>query len=187
MAQSRGHLSDEEIVQRVLEGDRESFGILFDRYYFLVFRLALTKLGDSEMAQDAAQDAFLRGYNHLDRLRDASSFGAWMAGITRNLCRNLRRNMGRRPVSLEYLAEVGIEPPDPGRPFSLNTDQLAALKRILPSLPEKYREILELRYTEECSCKKIASFLDLSLSAVKSRLYHARKLILKRFQKERLE
>ena len=136
------------------------------------------------MAQDAAQETFLRGYNNLDRLRDVSSFAAWMAGITRNPCRNLQRNMGQRPVSLEYLAELGIEPPDPGRPFAFNTGQLAALKKILPSLPEKYREILELRYAEDYSCKKIASFLSLSLSAVKSRLFHARKLILKRLKKE---
>jgi len=184
LAQSQEILKDEEIVQKVLKGDKEAFGVLFDRYYHLVYRIALMKLGDCDMAQDAAQEAFLKGYNHLDRLREPSSFASWMAGITKNLCRNLRRNMGRKPVSLDYLAEVGIELPDPGHPVVFSPEQVSSLKRILPTLPEKYREILELRYTEQYSCKKIASFLSLSESAVKSRLFYSRKIILKKLKKE---
>lgn len=186
MAQSPENLNDEEIVQRVLEGDKEAFGMLFDRYYNLVYRLTLMKLGDKDMALDATQESFLRGYENLDRLRDASSFASWMAGIARNLCRNLRRDKGREPVSLDYLAEEGIEPPDSGHPSVFNPEQTNAVKKALLMLHEKYREALELRYAEDYSCKKIAAFLNLSLSAVKSRLFHARKSIKKHLKKEGL-
>ena len=184
MAQSCENLADGDIVQRVLKGDTESFGILFERYHNLVYRLALMNLGDADMAQDITQEAFLRAYNNLDRLRDIASFSAWIAGIARNLCRNTRRSKASQAVSLDYLAEEGIEPPDPGSPLPFQDEQMEAVKRALPSLPYKYREIMELRYTEEYSCKKIASFLNLSASAVKSRLFYARNLILKKLKKE---
>ena len=186
MAQSPEKLSDEAIVRMVLEGDKEAYGILFDRYYNLVYRLTLMKLGEEEMAQDATQESFLRGYEYLDRLRDASSFASWMAGIARNLCWNLLRNRKRESVSLDYLAEKGIEPPDSGHPPVFNPEHTYAVKKALVNLHEKYREVLELRYAEEYSCKKIASFLNLSLSAVKSRLFYARKLIKKLLKKEGL-
>jgi len=184
LAQSIENLADEEIVQRVLKGDTESFGILFERYHDLVYRLALMNLGDAEMAQDITQEAFLRAYNNLDRLRDIASFAAWIAGIARNLCRNIKRNKATQAVSLDYLAEEGIEPKDPGSPLPFQDERLAAVKKALPSLPNKYREILELRYTEEYSCKKIAQFLNLSMSTVKTRLFYARNLILKKLKKE---
>jgi RNA polymerase sigma-70 factor (ECF subfamily) len=186
VAQSLENLKDEEIVQRALEGDKEAFGILFDRYYNLVYRLTLMKLGDKDMALDATQESFLKGYENLDRLREASSFASWMAGIARNLCRNILRNKGREPVSLDYLAEEGIEPPDSGHPPVFNPEQTDAVKKALLKIQVKYREALELRYAEEYSCGKIASFLNISLSAVKSRLFHARNLIKKHLKKEGL-
>ncbi|MBN1900708.1 sigma-70 family RNA polymerase sigma factor [Candidatus Sumerlaeota bacterium] len=123
MAQSRENLKDEEIVQIVLEGDTESYGILFERYYALAFRLALMNLGEDEMAQDITQEAFLRAYKILDRLRDASSFAAWIVGIARNLCRNAGRSKASQVVTLDYLSEAGIEPPDPGNPLPFQNEQ----------------------------------------------------------------
>ena len=184
MAQSIENLADEDIIQRVLKGDTESFGILFERYHDLAYRLALMNLGDADMAQDITQEAFLRAYNNLDRLREMASFAAWIAGIARNLCRNVRRRKAYQLVSLDYLAEEGIEPKDPGNPLPFQDERLEAVKKALPTLPNKYREIMELRYAEEYSCRKIAQFLNLSMSAVKSRLFHARKLILKKLKKE---
>lgn len=186
MAQSRENLKDEEIILMVLEGDKEAYGILFERYYNLVYRLTLMKLGDKEMALDATQESFLRGYENLDRLRDASSFASWMAKIARNYCRNLLRNKGKEPISLNYLAEKGIEPSVLNHSPVFNPEQTHALKKALPRLHEKHREVLELRYAEEYSCKKIASFLNCSLSAVKSRLFYARNLIRKYLKKEGL-
>lgn len=183
-AQSIDSLSDAEIIKRVLGGDKESFGILFERYQELVYRRALIMLGDCDTAMDVVQEAFLIAYKNLERLRHPAAFGSWIAGITKNVCKNLRRDMKNTTVSLDYLAEIGIELRDPGKTPPGNEARMQAVKKFISTLSDKYREILELRYTENFSCKKIADFLGLSVSAVKSRLFYARNQILKRLKKE---
>lgn len=183
-AQSANHISDEVAVERTLTGDRESYGILFERYQNLVYRVALIMLADCDAANDAVQDVFLIGYRNLERLTNPSSFAAWIAGIARNVCKNIKRNGRKQSVSLDYLAEIGVEPGTSGNANHHNEERMSAIKKLVPKLPDKYREIVELRYTEGFSCKKIADFLNLSMSAVKSRLFYARRLILKMLKKE---
>ena len=183
-AQSQDPLSDREVVRQVLDGSKESYGILIERYQNLAYRLALRMLGDLDMSQDAVQEAFIIGYQNLERLENPGAFSSWIAGITKNTCRSILRDWKKHPVSLEYLAEIGIEPGDSGNPSSYDKELIEAVRRLLPTLPEKYREVVELRYTEGHSCQKIADFLSLSKSAVVSRLYYARKRLLKMLRKE---
>ncbi len=185
-AQPTDEFSDKEIVEKVLNGDKNSYAILFERYKGFVYRRALIMLGDCEMALDVVQESFLIGYKNLERLRNPSSFASWIAGIAKNVCRNRMRDKNLKTVSLDYLNEVGIELCDSGNSHSCSTEGITLIRETIPDLPEKYREILELRYTKGYSCKKIADFLNLSLSAVKSRLFYARKRILKKLKKEGL-
>lgn len=186
LAQSMDNLSDKQIVERVISDDKESYGILFERYQHLVYRAALMMLGDCDMAQDVLQETFLIGYKNLERLKNPSSFAPWIAGITKNVCRGLRRARKDLAVSLDYLAEIGIEPKAPDQTNHHNEERLSGIKKTISKLPDKYREIMELRYTEGFSCKKIADFLNLSMSAVKSRLFYARKTIIKKLVKDGL-
>jgi len=183
MAQQPKEATDEDLVKQVLDGDKESYGILINRYRNLAFRMSLQKLDNLEMAKDAVQDTFIAAYENLDRLRNPSSFGSWIAGITKNICGTILREMGKQPVSLDYLADIGVEPIDSGD-SSFDKEILEAVRKCIPRLSQKHRDIIELRYTEGYSCKKIASFLSLSESAVKSRLFHARKRLLKCLHKE---
>jgi len=183
-AQSRERLPDGDIVKAVLEGERESYGILIDRYRNLAYHVALHLLKDCDMADDAVQEAFIKGYENLDRLRIPSSFSSWLAGITRNVCRDMLRKRSKTPVSLDYLAEIGTLPGDSEPAMLYDRETIQTLRRLLPRLPEKYREILELRYSEDFSCRKIARFLNLSETAVFSRLFYARKKLLKWLKRE---
>jgi RNA polymerase sigma factor (sigma-70 family) len=180
------NLPDKEIIAAVLDGDKESYGILVDRYENLVFRLALRRLGDADMAEDIAQEAFLQGYQHLERLKNPASFASWISVITRNLCANIVRDRKLSTVSLEYLAETGIDPADEAKTPEYDKEMILAIRKLISKLPEKYREVVELRYAEEYSCNKIASFLDISVSAVLSRLFYARKRLLKMLKEEGL-
>ena len=184
MAQSMNNLSDKQIVERVISGDKESYGLLVDRHGHLVYRLALNILRDCDAAMDVTQEALTIGYESLDRLRNPSSFASWIAGITKNLCRHVQKERKNTPLSLDHLADIGIEPGDPGTVDLAEQELLLAMRKVIGRLPETYREILELRCSEDFSYKKIADFLGISMSAVKSRLYHAKKEILKRLEKE---
>jgi RNA polymerase sigma-70 factor (ECF subfamily) len=185
-AQSQCQSSDEKLVKNVLKGDKESYGVLIDRYKNLAFRQALSRVGDFDMAEDIVQDAFMRGFENLTRLQAPGRFASWIAGITTNLCREVQRKRRIRSVSLDYLMEIGIEPGDPGNTSDYDQELILAIRKFVPQLKEKYREIIELRYTREYSCEKIANYLGLSQSAVFSRLHYARKHLSKMLKKEGL-
>lgn len=178
--------SDEHIVEKVLEGEKDLFGVLLERYQRFVYRIALSYLRDCDRAEDATQEAFLIAYENLDRLRDRSVFASWIAGITKNVCRNVIK---RAPpsVSLGYLAELRIEPSDSGFPGATDGkdhELIALVRKLLPEMPQIYREVLELYYTEEQATKTIAQFLGISQGAVITRLHRARKLLEKMIEKE---
>ncbi len=177
-------MSDKQAVEQVLNGDKEAYRFLLERYKNLVYRLAFRMLGDCDMAEDVVQEAFLIGYQHLERLRNASAFASWIAAIARNVCGNLMREKKITSVSLDYLTESGMEPSLPANPPKEDAELLKALRKAIAKIPDKYREIIELHYTEDYACEKIAAFLNLSRGAVLTRLYRARKHILNVLKKE---
>ncbi len=181
-----GYLLDSEVVEQVLDGDKESYGILLDRYQNLVFRIALIEFKNPEIAEDVVQEAFLLAYKNLNRLRNPSSYASWIAAITKNVCRGFRRKNKSKTVSLDYLNEVGIEPSNEDEHQNSKKEMIFAIREFVQKLPDKYRKIIELRYTEGFSCRELAAFLNLSRSAVMSRLYYARKAIIKMLKKEGL-
>lgn len=186
MVQSEENISDNILVERVIQGDKESYRILVDRYKNLVFRLAITMLNDCDAAEDAAQEAFIIAYNNLTRLRTPSLFGSWIAGITKNICREYIKKQKSDPLSLEYLADSGIEPGSPCNTDIVDKELKATIQKIILNLPGKYREVIDLRYSEGFSYKKLSDFLGITMSAVKSRLFNAKNEIIKRLKKEGL-
>ncbi|MEL6307275.1 MAG: sigma factor [Chloroflexota bacterium] len=77
---------DASIIQQVREGDKDAFGILIERHYPMVYRLACRVIGHPDLAQDRAQEACLQAFLSLDSLRDPSAFQSWVYGITLNVC-----------------------------------------------------------------------------------------------------
>jgi len=179
-------MTDEMYVERAVCGDQNAYGALVRKYQNMVYRLALSIIGDCEAAEDVAQETFLRAYESLPRLQKPASFAAWIAGIARNLCRNLLRKRKNTPLSLDYLAELGHEISAPGETPDHRIELFEAMRRIIAEMPPKYREVLDLRTAEEYSYNEIADFLGISLNAVKSRVYHAKAEVLKRARKEGL-
>src|SRR5881296_4750365 len=86
--------SDAELVRRVLGGDTRAYAGLVARYRDRLGRYAVHMLGDQEDAEEALQDAFVRGYRSLARCNDPERFGAWLYGILVNRC----RTAGARPL-----------------------------------------------------------------------------------------
>ena len=76
--------SDEKVVRRVLEGQRDAFGILVRRYLPVVHAAAYARLGNGVDADDVAQETFLRAFQRLGSLHERQKFGAWLLTIARN-------------------------------------------------------------------------------------------------------
>jgi RNA polymerase sigma-70 factor (ECF subfamily) len=81
------HLSDSELVRRTLQGDTAAFGTLVERYKQVVYGVCVSLLGDFALAQDLAQDVFLKAFQHVHRLAMPERFGNWLCIIARNECR----------------------------------------------------------------------------------------------------
>ena len=135
------------------------------RYQNMVYRIALHYFGNSQDAEDAVQEVFLRLYTAEKSFESPDHLRRWLIRVTVNVCRDvLRSPWRRRRVSLEELPEEPV----------FDQPEQAALYREVMALPEKYRTVLNLFYYEELSVKEIGELLGLRTSAVTTRLHRAR-------------
>ncbi len=167
---------DADIIQRVLQGDRNAYALLVDRYRHLVYTLALRMLNNSEDAEEAAQDVFIKAYHALGTYNGHSKFSTWLYTITRNTCISRTRS-GKQPVlpqEEENLAKLA------GHDESHNLQQeQAGRKKILAHainmLAAEEAEIITLYYIQEQTVDELSKILGLGVSNVKVKLYRARK------------
>ena len=92
--------TDERLVRATLAGDISAFGTLVDRYWKMMFAIALNKIADPTEAEDIAQESFLKAHSQLHNLRDPSRFAGWLSKIAVQQCTNLVRSNTRRRAVL---------------------------------------------------------------------------------------
>jgi len=173
---------DEEktwIVQ-AQQGSDEAFTYLVETYQRPVYNLCYRMLGVADYAEDAAQESFLRAYKNLHRYDIKRSFATWLLSIAAHYCIDKLRRKKLPSFSLhddegtprEYIPDTSAIHPEKAL---LYTDQSAEMQELLQSLSELDRAAIILRYWHEASEKEIAESLNISVSAVKSRLFRARR------------
>jgi len=180
--------TDAEVVAAVRRGDAECYRELVERHERRVFAVAWSRLGDAALAEEATQEAFIRGYQRLWLLGDGTKFSSWIASVTRNVAINLglrhRRELNKRERwALEHPGASGDNSPD------AETDPLhspEALRQTLAELPTAHRECLVLFYLEGKSGAEAAAALGISEAALRVRLHRARLAIRERLE-EKLE
>lgn len=161
---------DEHLVTRAKQGQVAAFEELVRRHQDRVYRVAWRLLGDEREAEDAAQDAFLQAWRSLGAFRGDSAFGTWLYRITSNRCLNMLR--GRRELE-ELPADRKSDSPSIETTVEARL-QLEDVRRAIATLTPEQRIPLVLRELEHCSYEELATILDVSVSAVKSRLLRAR-------------
>lgn len=166
---------DKALIEAFQSGDEFAFVSLYNRYKNPVYAFCVKMLGDRTLAQDVMQETFLRVYEYRDRLLNTSSFKSWVFTIARNQCLNQLRR-AKRQVSLEG-EEGSLEPHIPhGQVDAMEkSEQTAMVNHFLTELKEDYREVLILREYQNLSYEEIAAVTRSTLSAVKSRLFKARR------------
>jgi len=170
-------LSDKELVAQSLransaEGASAAFGKLVLRYRRLAISVAYRICGDAALAEDVAQDAFVRVWSRLSEFRPDGNFKAWLTRITANMTIDAVRR--RRPqVDIEDLA---LEAPGQGpESAAVSSERAGVVRAALMRLPVQSRTILVLREYQSLSYQEIADTLDVPLGTVKSRLSDARR------------
>jgi RNA polymerase sigma-70 factor, ECF subfamily len=175
----------EEIwLKQASAGDRKAFGQLVEAYQRPVFNLTYRMLGDAEEAADATQEAFLRAYARLHQYNPDHKFSTWLFSIANHHCidRLRKRRVVMQPIDETPLVfSLESEFPQPEQQL-LAKERSQELQALLDQLEPEYRTPLILRYWHECSYQEIAETMDLSLAAVKSRLFRARQKLAEAFQ-----
>jgi len=172
-------LTDQEHIERCLNGEADQFGFLVIRYQRAVIAYLRGRMRYRDRAQEAAQETFVRAYFNLAKLKKRESFLSWLVGIARHVaCEADRREQRERGVSAAY-AELspGVAKGGPALEEDL------ALEAALSSLPPKLRDVVLLRFYSGCSCLEVSQLLELPVGTVTKRLSRAYDLIRKRIQK----
>ncbi len=157
-------------------GDRNAFSKLVQAYQIPVYNLTYRMLGNAQEAEDAAQETFLRAYKRLNTYLPDRKFSNWILSIASHYCIDLLRRRRYQWLSLDddpvmaWLASDEEQPDD----AALRGEQAERVRSLLERLDPSYRAPLVLRYWHDLSYKEIASILDLTEPAVKTRLHRAR-------------
>ena len=168
-------ISNSELVKKSQLGDRSAFEQLVIRHQELVFSLAYKLTGNREMANDVAQEAFIRAWKAIEKFRGDSTFSTWIYRITVNTAWTLRKKAKKHStlnIDDTYEPIVIDEKKDPEM-VAINSDLSSALSKALNNLPVDQRIIVELKNIEGRSHKEIADYLDISVTAAKVRLHRA--------------
>ncbi|HDQ00370.1 MAG TPA: sigma-70 family RNA polymerase sigma factor [bacterium] len=169
------------------KGDKESYGILVEKYMKRAYFSALGLVGNHEYALDLSQEAFIRAYRSIRKLDPERKFYTWYYQILRNLCFNYLRDRSRRARPFSELSQRQLEQiaDDEGDVIvSLEKDQLKdRLWEALEKLKPDEKEIILLKDFQNHSYKEIAEILECPTGTVMSRLYYARKSLKAKLEK----
>jgi RNA polymerase sigma-70 factor, ECF subfamily len=158
--------TDEELLARVADGDRDAFGDLYQRYARAVLGLAIRRLGDRGRAEDAVQEAFASVWRAARSYkRDRGPVAPWLYAVARNAIADRGR------ARTELPAEPTDTPSDePGPPEQAEQSWVAyRVHRAMEGIPETERTVLELAYWSGLSQSEISDFLSIPLGTVKTR------------------
>ncbi|MBM3307947.1 MAG: sigma-70 family RNA polymerase sigma factor [Candidatus Eisenbacteria bacterium] len=165
---------DEGLVRRLKAGDERAFEELVAAYRERVYRVAWRVVRDDEIAEDVAQEAFIRVFRHVGRFQERSSLYTWIYRITVNIALNrLRRDRFRHMVPMGELQwEDRRADADPS--YAAMSSELAGrVDSAVRSLPDKQRAVFTLRFFEGLSHKEIAEVVGCSEGTSKANYFHA--------------
>jgi len=174
-------LSDEEVVRRIIGGERALFEILMRRYNQRLFRVTRSIVANDLEAEDIIQDAYVRAYEHLNQFEGRARFSTWLTKIAiYEAYARVRRVDHQKVDSISMLEGMGMDMKANGRDPEeqiYNAELKTVLEKAFDALPDDYRSVFMLREIEGLSTAETAECLELSEENVKTRLHRARALL----------
>lgn len=178
---------DYNIIKECLDGDREAYSQLIDRYKNYIFNFVFRMTGNYHNAEDITMQTFIQAFKKLKDFKISYKFVTWIYTIAANITKDsLRRQNIVKIFSLGFKKEdddddSNYEMPDgekgPEDKY-YDTEVKNMVKKIIDLLPGKYREIFILRYIENLSYTDISQITGLPLGTIENRLFRAKKLLL---------
>lgn len=160
-------------VQAAQQGDLAAFSRVVNRFQDMAFSLAYARLGHVQLAEDAAQEAFIEAYRHLGSLQDPATFPGWFQAIVVRRSIRLTRRKEVVMVPLETADLLATSAASPENALE-RRERVEAVQQAIQLLPAEQRQVTLLYYIADYSQKEIADLLGIRISTVKSRLHTAR-------------
>ena len=168
---SYGVLNDLELVHQSQSGDPEAFSELVRRHQHVIYNVAYRFMRDGNLAEDMAQEAFLKAYRLLKGFRGDCSFSTWMYRVTCSVCLtelNRRKRRGEVELQPSHDALQAVEPPQ-------NVDMPERIRRCVGKLPDRYAQVITLYYLKGISYEEIAQVMEVPMGTLKTWMFRARK------------
>lgn len=168
----------EELLARARRGDGESFRLIFERYTRPLISFIFYMVGERALAEELAQETFLRAYRNLSALREETKLSTWLFGIARNVARESLRARRREPqgyVELDDPAAACVPDAGPSPAGQLFGRELgAAVGAALRALDEDKRLVFVLKFYQQRDYEEIAAITGFSAAKVRNDLHRAR-------------
>ena len=175
---------DVDSIKRFKGGDLSAFEGLVRTHQDRIYNLCRYMLQDSQDAQDAAQDVFVKAYAGLKAFKPDASLYTWLYRIAVNTCLDYKRKSRRERFEDESIAEEQPSTEPSAERIYESKEMGQAIQAALQKLPEHLRAAIVLKEIEELSYEEIAVVLDTSLGTVKSRISRAREELRRLLQKK---
>jgi len=180
-------IDEQDLIAHAQAGDRRAFGELVCLHYDSVVRVVYRLCSDAQIAEDAAQEAFMRAWINLPGYQPRAPFQSWLYRIAVNAALDaLRRKPEERLETSEESLMMAEKSPSPETAY-LEKEQADFLQGAVRALPEASRAVLVLREYGELSYSEIAAVLEIPVGTVMSRLNYARNRLRETLSEYQLE
>jgi RNA polymerase sigma-70 factor (ECF subfamily) len=179
-----------QLIEEAQAGDQAAYTELVKRFEPQVLAVCLKMVHNHETARDLTQETFVKAFGALDSFDRSFTFSTWLYKIARNTCIDHFRRCKLETYSLDAPLRTRDGQMERDFPSSTHTPERYLLLKergrliteAIESLPNKYREVIKLRHTQELPYEEIADILNVPLGTVKARLFRARELLKKRLK-----
>ncbi|QBA63589.1 RNA polymerase sigma factor [Muriicola soli] len=168
---------EKELISQSLQGNHKAYGVLVDRYKYLIYTLACRMLNNREDAEEVAQDTFVKAYKSLNTFNGDAKFSSWLYRIAYRKCLDRLKKEKRRPgtKSLEIDGVKDLRASGNVLDYIEGEERSALLKAAIDRLSEIDAALVTLYYYEQLTIREISGILDMSQNVIKVRLFRSRK------------
>ena len=177
--------NDLQLVTKARSGDQKAYADLMHRYKDSIYFMVLKMVNNREDANDLTVETFAKAFEKLDKYQPEFAFSTWLFRVATNNCIDFIRKKKLNTTSIhgmtdddgeEQTLQIKADTLNPEE-TQIKKQQTEELKLLISNLPQRYRNLITLRYFDELSYEEIAEQLDLPLGTVKAQLFRARYLL----------
>lgn len=174
------NISDENLIKKILEGNNDAFQIIYEKYYLMAFKIFINNFHNTQMAEDATHDVFVKLKEKVKTFDGIRCFKAWLIVIIKRLAYDILR-MNKKNLANKSLNIFCSK--DDGACFLPNSyyeldylnlinkkELIEKIKEAFLKVPHSYQEILNLYYFQDLPLKTISAKINIPLGTVKSRI-----------------